>query len=54
MNGLNELDEGFEGKPFTDDEITELMRVTSHNHDAEQGINWDVIGYQIDMFERED
>ena len=52
-NGNSELDEDFEGKPFTDAEITELMRITSHSHDAEQGINWDVIGCQVDMFERE-
>ena len=53
-NGNTELDEDFEGKPFTDAEITELMRITSHNHDAEQGINWDVIRCQVDMFERDE
>ena len=33
---------------LTDDEAREVLRLTKHYHNAEIGINWDVLGVWID------
>ncbi len=38
---------------LTDDEARQVLQLIKHKHDANIGVNWEVIDFWIDYFKRE-
>ena len=45
----SEGDEEFTGTPLTDTQVTKALHDMNYYHDAEQGINWDVIEHYVEQ-----